>query len=97
MLRLEEPATHPEAAPQALERLVPTSSASCRERHLGARRLSSDRLSRRRQHNDRFGRNGDRQPRAEASGAPCSPTKPQRSNPASGFDAFALTAEWTES
>ena len=40
LLKLEEPATHPEAASQALERLIPTSFASLQQRQLGARRLS---------------------------------------------------------
>ena len=40
MLKLEEPATHPEAAPQALERLIPKLVTELEERHLGARRLS---------------------------------------------------------
>ncbi len=39
-LRLEEPATHPEAAGQALERLIPELVRQLQERHLGARRLS---------------------------------------------------------
>ena len=37
-LRLEEPATHPEAAAQALERLIPNLARKLQERHLGARR-----------------------------------------------------------
>ena len=40
MLRLEEPATHPEAAGQALERLIPELVRQLQQRHLGARRLS---------------------------------------------------------
>ena len=39
-LRLEEPATHPEAAGQALERLIPALVRQLEERHLGARRLA---------------------------------------------------------
>jgi protein ImuB len=39
-LHLEEPATHPEAAPQALERLIPNLVRQLQERHLGARRLA---------------------------------------------------------
>jgi len=39
-LRLEEPATHPEAAAQALERLIPKLVGALEERRLGARRLS---------------------------------------------------------
>ena len=44
-LRLEEPATHVEAASQALERLIPGLVRQLEERHLGARRLVADRLS----------------------------------------------------
>ena len=40
LVRLEEPATHPEAATQALERLIPDLVRQLQERHLGARRLS---------------------------------------------------------
>jgi protein ImuB len=39
-LRLEEPATHPEAAAQALERLIPGLVRQLEERHFGARRLT---------------------------------------------------------
>src|SRR5213075_2528627 len=39
-LRLEEPATNPEAAAQALERLIPGLVRQLEERHLGARRLT---------------------------------------------------------
>ena len=40
LLQLEEPATHPEAAGQALERLIPDLVRQLQQRHLGARRLS---------------------------------------------------------
>ena len=40
LLRLEEPATYPEAASQALERLIPELVAQLEQRHLGARRLA---------------------------------------------------------
>ncbi len=40
LIRLEEPATHPEAASQALERLIPDLVRQLQERHVGARRLS---------------------------------------------------------
>jgi protein ImuB len=40
LLKLEEPATHPEAAPQALDRLIPKLVLQLEQRHLGARRLS---------------------------------------------------------
>ena len=39
-LRMEEPATHLEAGPQALERLIPGLVRQLQERRLGARRLS---------------------------------------------------------
>ena len=39
-LRLEGPATHPEAPGQALERLIPELVRQLQQRHLGARRLS---------------------------------------------------------
>src|SRR3954465_6681778 len=40
VLRLEEPATHAEAGPQALEQLIPHLVRQLQERHLGARRVS---------------------------------------------------------
>ena len=40
LVRLQEPATHPEAASHALERLIPDLVRQLQERHLGARRLS---------------------------------------------------------
>src|SRR5262249_18635911 len=40
LLKLEEPATHPEAASQALEQLVPMLVDRLEARRLGARRLS---------------------------------------------------------
>ena len=69
LLRLEEPATHPEAGGQALERLIPELVRQLEERRLGARAAVADRLPGRRQRRDRPGRDRDPQPRAEASAA----------------------------
>ena len=94
-LRLEEPATHVEAASQALERLIPGLVAKLEQRHLGARRLvlSGFRVD---------------CSVAEASVATTiasrDPKHLQRLladkaaalDPGFGFDAFALTADWTE-
>jgi protein ImuB len=96
MLKLEEPATHPEAAPQALERLIPKLVAELEERHLGARRLSL---------------HGFRVDGSVASASVATaiasrePKHLQRLladkaaalDPGFGFDAFALVADWTES
>ena len=95
-LRLEEPATHPEAAGHALERLIPDLVRQLEERHLGARRL------------DLTGFRVDGSI-AEASVATAIASREPRHlrrlladkaaalNPEFGFDAFALEAEWTES
>ena len=95
LVRLEEPATHPEAASQALERLIPRLVRALEKRHLGARRLS---LS---------GYRIDGSV-AEASVATAIPSREPRHlqrllvdkvaalDPGFGFDAFALTAEWCE-
>jgi protein ImuB len=94
-LRLEEPATHPEAAAQALERLIPKLARELQERHLGARRLT---LS-------GFRIDGSV---AEASVATAIASrdpghlarlladKGAMLDPEFGFDAFALQADWTE-
>jgi protein ImuB len=94
-LRLEEPATHPEAAAQALERLIPELVRQLQERHLGARRLSLT------------GYRVD----GSVGVASVATTIPSREpkhlarllsdkaaalDPEFGFDAFALTADWTE-
>jgi len=95
LLKLEEPATHPEAASQALERLIPDLVRQLQERHFGARRLSLTGYrvdgsigvatvattipSREPKHLQRL--------LADKAGA---------LNPEFGFDAFALTADWTE-
>ena len=94
-LRLEEPATHPEAAGQALERLIPELVRQLQERHLGARRLAL--------HGFRVDGSvatvgvataiASREPRhlqrllAEKAAA---------LDPEFGFDAFALEADWSE-
>jgi len=95
-LRLEEPATHPKAASQALERLIPGLVRELQERHLGARRLSL--------HGFRVDGSV-----ALASVATTIPSRDPKHlqrlladkaaalDPEFGFDAFALTADWTES
>ncbi len=94
-LRLEEPANHPEAASQALERLIPKLVRQLEEKHLGARRLSLA----------GFRVDGSV---AETSVATAIPSRDPKHlqrlladkaaalNPEFGFDAFALTAAWTE-
>jgi protein ImuB len=94
-LRLEEPAMHPEAAPQALERLIPELVRQLQERHLGARRLSL--------HGFRVDGSV-----AAASVATTIPSREPKHlqrllaekaaalDPEFGFDAFALVADWTE-
>jgi protein ImuB len=95
LLKLEEPATHPEAASQALERLVPMLVAKLEERKLGARRLS---LS-------GYRVDGSTAVASVATSIPSrEPKHLQRLlsdktaalNPEFGFDAFALTADWAE-
>jgi protein ImuB len=95
LLKLEEPATHPEAATQALERLIPGLVDQLEKRRLGARRLSliGYRID---------GSTG------VASVATAIPSREPRHlqrlladkaamlDPEFGFDAFALTAGWTE-
>jgi len=98
-LRLEEPATHPEAASQALERLMPALVRQLQQRHLGARRLSLT----------GYRVDGGT---AVASVATAIPSREPRHlrrllaeamkrgggalDPQFGFDAFALTADWCE-
>ncbi|MFL6829021.1 MAG: DUF6504 family protein [Sphingomicrobium sp.] len=95
LLKLEEPATHPEAAPHALERLVPELVRKLQQRHLGARRLSLT----------GFRVDGSIAVASVATAIPSrEPKHLQRLladkaaalNPEFGFDAFALTADWTE-
>ena len=96
-LRLEEPATHPEAAGQALERLIPglvrqlRGAASRRAAAVAAPAIGSTAAS--------------PSPRSRPRLRAASPkhlqrllaeTRRRRSNPEFGFDAFALTADWTE-
>src|SRR5206468_3168874 len=95
LLKFEEPMTHPEAAEQALERLIPALVQQLQERHLGARRLA---LS-------GFRVDGSI---AVASVATAIPSREPKHlhrllsdktaalDPEFGFDAFALTADWTE-
>jgi len=95
VLRLEEPATHPEAPAQALERLIPALVRKLQHRHLGARRLAL------------AGYRVDGSV-AVASVATAIPSRDPKHlqrllidkaaalDPEFGFDAFALTAEWTE-
>jgi protein ImuB len=95
-LRLEEPATHHEAAGQVLERLIPELVRQLQERHLGARRLSLR----------GFRVDGSVAVASVATTIPSrEPKHLQRLladkaaalDPEFGFDAFALTANWTES
>ena len=94
-LRMEEPATHPEAGTQALERLIPGLVRQLQERHLGARRLSL--------HGFRV--DGSVASATVATAIPSrEPKHLQRLlagkaaalDPEFGFDAFALQADWTE-
>jgi protein ImuB len=95
LLKLEEPATHPEAASQALERLIPELVRELEERRLGARRLSLT----------GYRVDGTIAVASVATAiASREPKHLQRLladkaaalNPEFGFDAFALTADWTE-
>ena len=95
LLKLEEPATHPDAAPQALERLIPGFVRQLQERHLGARRLSL------------AGYRVDGSVAVASVATSIASREPKHLHrllidkaaaldPEFGFDAFALTAEWTE-
>ncbi|MES2327246.1 MAG: DUF6504 family protein [Pseudomonadota bacterium] len=95
LLKLEEPATHPEAASQALEGLIPELVRELERRKLGARRLSLT----------GYRVDGSVAVASVATAIPSrEPKHLQRLlidraaalNPEFGFDAFALTAEWTE-
>jgi protein ImuB len=95
LLKLEEPATHPEAAGQALERLIPGLVRQLQERHLGARLLSLT----------GYRVDGSVAVASVATAIPSrEPKHLQRLlsdkaaalNPEFGFDAFALQADWTE-
>ena len=94
--RLEEPATHPEAAAQALDRLIPELVRRLEQRHLGARQLSLTGFRVDGSVAHASGRDRDPEPRAQASGGGCWPTRAAALDPEFGFDAFALTADWTE-
>ena len=96
LLKLEEPATHPEAPSQALERLIPDLVRQLQQRHLGARRLSL--LG--------FRVDGSTAVASVATAIPSrEPKHLQRLlsdkaaalDPGFGFDAFALEASWAES
>jgi protein ImuB len=96
MLKLEEPATHPEAPAQALEWLIPELVRQLQERHLGARRLSLT----------GYRVDGSVAVAAVATAIPSREPKhlhrlladkAAELNPEFGFDAFALTADWAES
>jgi len=95
LLKLEEPATHPEAAAQALERLIPALVNELEHRRLGARQVS---LS---------GYRVDGSVAVASVATAISSRDPKHLqrlladkvaalNPEFGFDAFALTADWTE-
>jgi len=95
LLKLEEPATHPEVGSQALERLIPDLVRQLQGRHLGARRLSL------------IGYRVDGSGAVASVATAIASREPKHLqrlladkaaalNPEFGFDAFVLTAEWTE-
>jgi protein ImuB len=95
LLKLEEPATHPEAPTQALERLIPDLIQQLQRRHLGARRLALT----------GFRVDGSTVVASVATSIPSrEPKHLQRLiadkaaalDPGFGFDAFALQADWVE-
>jgi protein ImuB len=95
LLKLEEPATHPEAPSQALERLIPDLVHQLQRRHLGARRLTLI----------GFRVDGSTAVASVATSIPSrEPKHLQRLiadkaaalDPGFGFDAFALEASWAE-
>jgi len=95
-LRLEEPATHPEAAPQALTKLIPDLVRELEKRRFGARSLSL--------HGFRV--DGSVASATVATAIPSRDAahlsrllgeKAAALDPGFGFDAFALVADWTES
>jgi len=95
-LRLEEPATHIEAAAQALERLIPRLVRQLEHRHLGARRLTLTgfRVDGSVAEDSVATAIASREPKHLAR---LLADKAAALNPEFGFDAFALTADWTES
>jgi protein ImuB len=94
-LRLEEPATHPEAASQAIDRLIPSLVRKLQEKHLGARRLSL--------HGFRVDGSvatatvataiASREPKHLAR---LIADKAAALDPEFGFDAFVLVADWAD-
>ena len=95
LVRLEEPVTYPEAASQALERLIPDLVRQLQERHLGARRLSL------------IGYRVDGSTAVASVATTIASRDPKHLlrlladkaaalDPEFGFDAFALQADWTE-
>ena len=96
LARLAEPATHPEAGCQALDRLVPELARQLEERKLGARRL----------HLAGYRVDGSVAGIGVATAIPSRDPahlkrllidKAATFDPEFGFDAFALTASWCES
>lgn len=95
LLKLEEPATHPEAPSQAIERLIPDLVQQLQRRHLGVRRLALI----------GFRVDGSTAVASVATSIPSrEPKHLQRLiadkaaalDPGFGFDAFALQADWAE-
>ena len=95
LLKLEAPATHPEASTQALERLIPDLVQQLQRRHLGARHLALT----------GFRVDGSTAVASVATSIPSrEPKHLQRLiadkaaalDPGFGFDAFALQADWAE-
>ena len=95
LAKLSEPAMHPEAAAQALDRLVPELARQLEERKLGARRL----------HLAGYRVDGSVAGAGVATAIPSREPKHLRRllidkaaalDPEYGFDAFALTASWCE-
>ncbi len=95
LLKLEEPVTHADAAPQALERLVPPLVRELEHRQLGARRLALT----------GFRVDGSLAAASVATAIPSRhPKHLQRLlsdkaaalDPGFGFEAFALAADWAE-
>jgi protein ImuB len=96
LIKLEEPATYVEAAPQALERLIPRLVVELEDRRLGARRLSL------------HGFRVDGSVAVASVATTIASRDPKHLHrlltdkaaaldPGFGFDAFALVADWTES
>ena len=95
LLKLEEPATHPEAPSQALERLILDLVQQLQRRHLGARRLALT----------GFRVDGSTAVASVATSIPSREPKHLHRliadkaaalDPGFGFDAFALEASWAE-